>query len=338
MNPMTEKKLTLSSLGEKKIISDIIRELPLKCKNHLLLNDDAQIIPVQSSTPLSISTDRTPTNLRALCLGVMSLFEYGRYCVISNLSDIAAMGAYPIGFLLNIAASPTMLITDFKEIMDGVCDALNEYETPLMGGDTKEASELNLVGIALGQGFNDKILTRSNAKPGDYLVVSKGNLGLTPTAFAYFDKMKSLDIEISGIDRDELIDSLVKVQARFNESKILSDSGVCTSCMDNTDGLYSSFVEIVNASHIGLDIDLSDIQVSSSVICISSYINISPHKLIISAGADFKLVGTVTEVTPDISEAFQVIGRVTDKYNEIHVKGILNNELKSISRWNHFNG
>lgn len=335
---MPETSLTLSSLGEKKIISDIIRELPLTCKNYLLLNDDAQIIPVKSGTPLSISTDRTPTNLRALCLGVMSLFEYGRYCVVSNLSDIAAMGAFPIGFLLNIAASPTMLVSDFKEIMSGVCDALNEYETPLMGGDTKEANELNLVGIALGQGFNNGVLTRSNAKPGDYLVVSKGDLGLTPTAFAYFDSIKNIDIKISEEDKTELINSLVKVRARFDESKILSNSGICTSCMDNTDGLYSSFIELTSASKVGLDVDLSDVRISNSVTCISNNINVSPHKLIISAGADFKLLGTVTEITPNISEVFQVIGRVSDKYNEINVRGISNDDLKSTSKWNHFNG
>lgn len=333
---MDADKLMLSSLGEKRIITEIIRKLPINNGTELLLNDDAQVVPIKSNKPLFISTDRTPTDLRALQLGVMSLFEYGRYCVISNLSDIVAMGAFPIGFLLNIAASPNMLVADFREIMEGVSDALNEYEIPLLGGDTKQSKELNLVGIALGQSFNDHILTRSGAKPGDFLIISKGHLGLTPTAFLYFNNKKEFEGKLSVSEENDLRNSLTTITARFRESKLLSDSGLCTSCIDNTDGIYSSLIELALASDVGLDIDLSNINAHSALLLISEFVDRSPISLILSAGADFKLIGTVSEISKEINSSFQVIGRVTDRIDHISVNGISRDELESVSRWNHF--
>jgi len=333
---MRNNNLTLSDLGEKKIISEIIRKLPLENKGELLLNDDAQIIPVASTNPIFISTDRTPTDLKALCLGVMSLFEYGRYCVISNLSDIAAMGAFPTGFLLNIAASPDMTVDDFEQVMQGVTSALNEYKIPLLGGDTKEAKQLNLVGIALGQSYTPEFFTRSGAKPGDYLIISKGFLGLTPTAFEYFNIRDSVSLNISATNIKEMISSLVDVKARFSESKILSVSKLCTSCMDNTDGLYSSFLEIVDASQVGLEIDLSNINIHNSTSIIAEKSDKNIHELILSAGADFKLISTVRRLNNDIEESFQVIGRVNDKSQDIFISGLNENALEKISRWNHF--
>ena len=333
---MYADELTLSSLGEKRIITEIIRKLPIINDSELLLNDDAQIIPIKSNKPLSISTDRTPSDLKALRLGLMSLFDYGRYCVISNLSDIAAMGALPIGFLLNIAASPNMLIKDFREVMEGISDALNEYGIPLLGGDTKQSDDLNLVGVALGQSYNDHILTRSGAKPGDYLIISKGDLGLTPTAFLYFNNREEFKGKISVSEENDLINSLTKITARFDESKLLSDSYLCTSCMDNTDGIYSSLIELASASGVGLDIDLSKVSTHRALLVMSDYINSPPITLMLSAGADFKLIGTVSEVSKDISSFFQVIGRVTDRINKINVDGLSRDEIESISRWNHF--
>lgn len=323
----------LRDIGEKRLIREVIRRGWKTTQGILPLNDDAQIIspPLSYSYPQLISTDRTPTNLRPLVWGIYDYEQYGQYHAISNLSDIAAMGAKPFGYLLNIAAPATLDLEIFTAVFDGVIATLAKYETVLLGGDTKEGTELNLVGIALGQSWKETVLTRSGCKAGDKLIVSGGPLGSIPAAHVLFSRhgWRQTNIHEQG-----LTDAFHQFTPQIFEAKLLQDSGVCTSCMDNSDGLMASLDEIADASGVGFKLDISAIEVSDQVAYVSTLVERDPVELLLGAGGDFRLVATVREFLPELSGHFCVIGEACEAGSSISDPGAVN--WSRVSRWNHF--
>jgi len=323
----------LKDIGEKRLIREVVRKGWKATKGILPLNDDAQIItpPLSFKYPQLISTDRTPSNLRPLVWGIYDYEQYGQYHAISNLSDIAAMGAKPFGYLLNIAAPATLDLEIFKSVFDGVIATLAKYETVLLGGDTKEGAELNLVGVALGQSWKETVLTRSDCRIGDKLIVSGGQLGSIPAAHALFAR---LGWRQANIHEQKLTDAFHQFAPQIVEAKLLQDSGVCTSCMDNSDGLMASLDEIADASGVGFKLNLNAIEVSDQVGYVASILHRDPVELLLGAGGDFRLVATVREFLPELSGHFYEIGEACEAGSSMSDPGAAN--WSGVSRWNHF--
>lgn len=332
---------TLGDMGEKRLISQVIRKLETRSKPALPLHDDAQLFPsIQFLEPKQwvISTDRTPSNLRAFEWGIMSHREYGRYCVVSNVSDIAAMGGKPYGFLLNITAPRSMRVSEFKEVLTGVRDALDEYSMCLMGGDTKEADVLNLVGISIGIVNHGRAIQRDGASPGDTVSISGHEpVGLTPGAFLYYQNRNLFSDRDSRRLEPLFRDALVKVQARCEEAICLSEWSSCNSLIDNSDGIFESVQEISSASKVGIEIEISTNDVHPATIEVASVCSRDPVELALSSGADFRLIFTSNEIQSCPIDS-RKIGRVTagDREGSVTVIGTDKEIISGISGWIHF--
>lgn len=92
--------------------------------------------------------------------------------VATNLSDLAAKGAEPLGVLLSY-----QLGADDAAFLRGLGDALAHYRTPLLGGDTVRAAGPRSLGLtALGRATHRPVPARSGARPGEALWLT-GPLG-----------------------------------------------------------------------------------------------------------------------------------------------------------------
>jgi thiamine-monophosphate kinase len=323
----------LSDLGEKLLIREVIRNSGPVDDSLLPLNDDAQILrpPSLLDHPQVIATDRTPTDLRPFVWGIYSYQQYGAYHAISNLSDIAAMGAKPFGYLLNIAAPGSFLLSDFKSVFQGVMDELDKYDTILLGGDTKQGSELNLVGIAIGQSWREKVLTRSGCRPGDKLIISGGNFGYIPAAHALFSRN---GWSPSNLYERQLTEAFYALRPHFAEAKLLQDSGVCTSCIDNSDGIAASLDEISEASGVSFKLYPDSLVIAEAVSYVASSVNLSPLELLLGAGGDFRIIATVREFPECLHSSFTVIGEAQEMKSQCSSGDKL--DLTKVTRWNHF--
>ena len=81
----------------------------------------------------------------------MTYFQMGYKSVVVDVSDLASMGADNIGFLLNLAIPKDTLLDDFDDLICGVIQACDNYNIPLIGGDTNEANEIIISGTAIGK-------------------------------------------------------------------------------------------------------------------------------------------------------------------------------------------
>jgi thiamine-monophosphate kinase len=108
----------------------------------------------------------------------------GHRCLARGLSDLAAMGAEPLGVFLSIAV-PRRLPADWVDrFLTGFLALAEKHGVPLAGGDTAESAGIRRGGdgpiaadiVAVGQVLRGRALLRSGARPGDFLYVT-GALG-----------------------------------------------------------------------------------------------------------------------------------------------------------------
>lgn len=300
--------LKVSDIGEKELINYILS------KSEDIVADDTAVTRFSDTNLIStcdmlIASKHFPSR--------MSYFQMGFKSVTVNVSDLAAMGADPLGFLLSIALPKDLEVEHFKEIIDGVINACNYYNIPLIGGDTNEASEIIISGTALG--LCDNPLLKNTANEGDFLCIT-GDIGLAALGF--------------NLNEDNIYtDKSLKPLARLKEGKIIKDAGA-TSATDITDGLASELYEMKRDS-LGFMIHEDKLEISDEFKEISSKLELDYLELILHVGEDFELVFTVSDVD-DLDMDFKVIGEVNNS-NKIQIT-LSNGEIKEIDNrgYNHY--
>lgn len=300
--------LKVSDIGEKELINYILSN------SENIIADDTAI------------TEFSDTNLISTCDMLieskhfpkeMSYFQMGLKAVTVNVSDLAAMGANPLGFLLSIALPKDLEVDFFKEIINGVIYACDFYNIPLIGGDTNEASEIIISGTALG--LCDKPLMKNTGKNGD-LICLTGDIGLAALGF----NLKGDNI---------YTEKSLKPLARLNEGIIIKNSGA-TSATDITDGLASELYEMKPDS-MGFMIYEDKLNISDEFKEISSKLDLNYLDLLLHIGEDFELVFTIGNVD-DLDIDFKVIGEVNNS-DKIEIT-LSNGEVREIEKrgYNHY--
>ena len=300
--------LKVSDIGEKELINYILS------KSKDIVADDTSVTKFSDTNLIStcdmlIASKHFPSE--------MSYFQMGFKSVTVNVSDLAAMGSDPLGFLLSIALPKDLEVEHFKEIINGVISACNYYNIPLIGGDTNEASEIIISGTALG--LCDSPLMKNTAKEGDLLCIT-GDIGLAALGF---------NLNEDNIYTDKSLNPL----ARLMEGKIIKDAGA-TSATDITDGLASELYEMKKDS-LGFMIHEDKLEISDEFKEISSKLGLDYMDLILHVGEDFELVFTIDNVD-DLGIDFKVIGEVNNS-NKIQIT-LSNGEVKEIENrgYNHY--
>src|SRR3989475_6669962 len=102
--------------------------------------------------------------------------QIGWYATAVNLSDIAAAGARPLGFVAALSMPADTEVEFLRGLATGVEECVREFGIAVLGGDTKEADILSIAGTAFGRGREDRTLLRTRARAGDAVVVT-GDLG-----------------------------------------------------------------------------------------------------------------------------------------------------------------
>jgi len=316
----------ISSLGEKKLISRIIsRSASFFRPSELLgLGDDAALLDMGEeylalTSDLLIESRHFPPT--------MSHHNMGWKTVTVNMSDLAAMGAAPEGFILSMAL-PDLDLESFDSLISGVLEACSYYGAPLIGGDTNEGDEIIMAGTAIGRIRKDLVMMKSGARPGDLIAVT-GPLGLGAAG---------TELLLSGTDTagfEAAVEKSLKPIARVEEASRMAKSGLVSSATDITDGLISELGELKDASGLGMRIEEVKLPVPPQVSEAASLLGVDPLELALYYGEDFELVFTAPpDAMEELSRIMEVhiIGEViespsiemVDKHGDtykLHVRG-----------------
>ncbi|PIG93786.1 selenide, water dikinase SelD [Gloeocapsopsis sp. IPPAS B-1203] len=240
-----------------RILAQIQHEQPQVDRQDILIGldapDDAAVVQV----PANMAMVHTIDYFRAL---INDPYLFGQISANHCLSDIFAMGAVPQSALA-IATLPYALEAKVAEtlfqLLSGALKILAESNTPLVGGHTTEGAELAFGLSCNGLVHPDKLLRKSGMQPGQVLILTKA-LG-TGTLFAAQMRQQA---------KAKWIDTAV-------ESMLLSNAAAATcfleheatACTDITGfGLLGHLMEMVQASHVAVELQMSAIPVLDGAI------------------------------------------------------------------------
>lgn len=178
-------------------------------------------------------------------------YTFGQIAATNSLSDVYAMGGEP-KLAMNIVCFPNCLSPDILgEILRGGYDKVKEAGAIVVGGHTVEDDEPKYGLSVSGFIHPDKVLTNSNAKPGDALVLTKPlGLGIINTA-----------IKGEIVDK-EAYDEAVKVMSTLNKyaKEAIDIAGGVNSLTDITGfGLLGHALEMATGSSVTIKINSKDL-------------------------------------------------------------------------------
>jgi len=153
-----------------------------------------------------------------------------------NFSDLAAVGAEPLGLLVSISYPSNQNEAFMAELTKGISDACQRLNTFVLGGDTNQGKELFLSGCAAGLVPRNSTITRVGVKPKDKLYIS-GPAGLG-SIFA-FSRLSKQNFKLP--------ESFYQPVARIAEGKIIREFASC--CMDTSDGVIHTIDTLMRLNH-----------------------------------------------------------------------------------------
>lgn len=204
-----------------------------------------------------------------------------------NLSDIAAKGARPAGFVLTLALRQMndAWLAPFARALGEDAAA---FSCPLLGGDTVSTPGPLMISVtAFGRVAEGRTVRRSGAQAGDRVVVS-GTIGDAVLGLAL------LGGKISGaaMDAAALIERYRVPQPRNALASSVRD--YASAAMDVSDGLAGDLAKLCKASGVTADIELRSVPLSAAARALTEKGAIALEKLI-CGGDDFEILCTVPE-------------------------------------------
>lgn len=268
--------------GEFDRIERFFKPLAKRFEGALDLEDDAALLPDAPGETLAVTTD-------AMVEGVHYLpgedpGRLARKALRVNLSDLAAMGARPLVYLLTTALPKTVGDDWLAGFADGLRQDQERYGVHLAGGDSVSTPGPTTISItAIGAVPEGQAIRRSGARPGDRIWVSgtigDGALGL-----------RAVRGQLAGLpaaDQDYLAGRYRLPTPRVALGQRLL--GIATAAADVSDGLIGDLRHICTASGVGAQIRADTVPLSPAG---SAAISVDPQlrPIVLAGGDDYELV------------------------------------------------
>jgi thiamine-monophosphate kinase len=274
--------------GEDSLIARYFRPLATD-PGAFNLVDDAAILKAQN--------DDTVVTTDAIVEGVHFLSDdppdsVGRKALRVNLSDLAAKGATPAGFVLTLAlrAADEAWLTPFAR---GLGEDAGLFGCPLLGGDTVSTPGPLMISItAFGRVPPGKMVHRSGAKPGDRVVVT-GTIG---------DAALGLAILRGGAVTTALADDAVSKQMLVARYRLPQPRNAlatairdhASAAMDVSDGLAGDLAKLCAASGVSAVVDAPSIPLSAAAAALLAGGAVGIES-IVSGGDDYEILCAIPE-------------------------------------------
>ncbi len=311
--------MSLGTLGEFGLIDRIAALAKRVQGRHVVLGigDDAAVLRPARGCDVVVTTD-------AFVEGVHFRFDHessttaGRRALVANLSDLAAMGAEPLGFTLALAAPPE---AETRRVLGLVRGMLREgaiARSPLVGGNVTRAPALSLSITAIGQVRPGRALRRDAARAGDRVLVT-GHFGR------------------SALERFKGRVRTVPVP-RLEVGRRLARAPWMGACIDVSDGLAADLSHVARSSGVLLRVDSDAVPRPLGFAGACRVAGADADALAVNGGEDWELAFTVRARAPSarvLSKRFGVpvteIGRAETGPPGLRLEG-----ARSGAGWQHF--
>ena len=292
------------------------------------LGDDAAVVP-EGDGALVVSTDASVEGVH-FRRGWLSLEEIGWRATAAALSDLAAMGAQPIGLLAAVAVPRGAADADPALVMRGVGAAAAACGASVMGGDLTTAAGWVVTITVIGRA--GRPVRRSGAAPGDTLWVT-GALGGARAALVAWERGETPPADART--------AFAHPEPRIDAGRWLAAHGA-HAMLDLSDGLAADARHLAAASGVRLDIDLSRIPVAGAALPPALAASIEPPLFAAEGGEDYELLAALPAAfdEPAVRAFEHATGLALTRVGTVHrgsgVRLLLRGERVSLEGFDHF--
>jgi thiamine-monophosphate kinase len=239
-------------LGEFELIARLFSPLATS-KAARGLRDDVALLRAPSGNEIVLTTD-------AIVEGVHFFSNdppksVAQKALRVNLSDLAAKGADPIGYLMALAIPGRISTGWLKSFCAGLGADQKKFSLSLLGGDTTRIDgPLTVAIMVVGRVPRGKAIERAGAKPGDLVFVS-GTIGDAGCGLELLKKNRR--------SPQSLIQRYRIPQPRLSLGRRLR--GLATASIDVSDGLLADLGHVADVSRVRIDVHASRVPLSSAL-------------------------------------------------------------------------
>ena len=259
---------------------------------------DAELIQLPgSSTILALTTDTVAEEIQ---LGLLHQpYTIGWFAVLAALSDLAAVGANPIGLLMSYQFPSQLSEDETRQLIQGVEDCAQAHQSYILGGDTNQAEQLSVSATAIGTIPDGRFNSRVGCRPGDRLYVTpnvgQGNL------LAFLNRFNH--------PLAESFEDSFRPVAPLELGQWIARHG--SACLDTSDGLVAGITLLLTLNpEVGFRLNAGSIPYASTIQAIADQTGMAPSVFALGQVGDYGLLFTVgQEHTPTGAVC---IGAVTD--------------------------
>jgi thiamine-monophosphate kinase len=261
------------------------------------LKDDAAVLPQRAGHDLIVSTDTIIEGTDFFAFDPAGTIAQKALRV--NLSDLAAKGAEPAGYLLNLSLPHSVHEEWLAAFASGLARDQKEFGLSLLGGDTGATEgPLSIAVTAFGFVPTGKLVRRSGARAGDAVYVT-GTIGDSGGGLAIFKREKHT---LSDADRDTLTIRYRVPQPPVSFAAPLR--AIAHASVDVSDGLIADLGHIASASGVRIVVEAERVPLSAPLNALWGEQTLLRA---VTAGDDYQIAFTAP---PGLSGPFTGIGRV----------------------------
>lgn len=290
---------------------------PISGEGGLGLKDDAARLTPNPGHDLILTTDALVERVHFLPEDAPG--SIARKALGVNVSDLAAKGADPAGFLLSLALPDGWTEGWLADFAAGLGEASRDFACPLLGGDTVKArGPLTMSVTAVGQVPTGRMVQRITAQVGDLICVT-GTIGDAALGL----RLRSAPAWSDGLSPDEkahLADRYLHPQPRYRLAEALRNHA--SAAMDVSDGLAGDLAKMMKASSVSAMVETDQVPLSAAA---ARAVRASSEllDLALTGGDDYEILCTVPQKSLDsfrqeadsIGISLSVIGRVVSGHD-----------------------
>jgi thiamine-monophosphate kinase len=269
------------------------------------IGDDAAVLRLRGGEDAVVTTDALveDTHFR---WRTDPARQVGRRAVAASLSDLAAMGARPLGVTVAFAGPPGLPVRRLDALTTGMLDVCRACRAPLVGGNVARAHKTSLTVAAMGAVRRGRALRRDAARRGDRIFVT-GRLGESALARARAGR--------SG--------RVMRVpEPRLAAGQALSRASWVGACIDLSDGLVADLRHVLEASRVGARLRVAAVPRRRTFEAACRRARLDPAATLLGGGEDYELLFTTRPGAPSPAVLGRRLGVAVSEIGSIVARGL----------------
>ena len=298
------------------------------------IGDDTAVLKGKEGYSYLFTTDTLVENVH-FKWKFSSPSQIGWKALAVNISDIAAMGGYPLFALVTLGIPISTLFSTIKQVYEGILNLSSKLNMEISGGDVVRSPTFFISISILGEVESGRAILRSGAKPGDSLYLT-GDIGAAACGLLCFNQKDNV---LEPSIRKFLEEKWLTPFPRVKEAREIVAKGFATAMIDTSDGLSSDLYHILEESKVGAQIWEKSLPIAPETRESSLKLKKSPVEIALQGGEDYELLFTASsavDVEKSISFPVSKIGKIVSEPGLLLVDEKGQKKKLKPEGWDHF--